>query len=242
MLNHIGTHVSHPDIGAAARPPKPITNTVFLVSASVALGLVALVAIAVLCPTAPWSRDGSEADGSAAHGRYGFVTSAWSDGLGINTQQEPGDGDAEDSEADSDQGGYEAWLAKIFPDYGFHPLVIHFPIALFLFGTLLELIGWWRRDFRIRQAAFWNLAAASLSTLVVIPTGAIAFILSDYTWKGMVVYHMAFAGAAAILMAATVLWRRKGPHTSRKYFAVLITSTVVLGIAGYYGGELIYGL
>lgn len=162
--------------------------------------------------------------------------------LSADAQHAHGKQDVESDDGASETSGLSGWLAAIFPDHGFHPLVIHFPIALFLFGTLLEFVGWWRGDFRIRQAAFWNLAAGSLSTLVVIPTGAVAFILSDYTWKGLVVPHMAFAGSAALLMAGTVLWRRKGPHTSPGYFALLALATITLGVAGYFGGELIYGL
>lgn len=162
--------------------------------------------------------------------------------LSAGSQHAPGKQDSESDGGGSETSGLSDWLAVIFPDHGFHPLVIHFPIALFVFGTLLEFVGWWRGDLRIRQAAFWNLAAGSLSTLVVIPTGVVAFILSDYTWKGLVVPHMAFAGSAALLMAGTVLWRRKGPHTSTRYFALLALATITLGVAGYFGGELIYGL
>lgn len=163
-------------------------------------------------------------------------------GLSADSRHAHGKQDTESDGGASEASGLNDWLAVIFPDHGFHPLVIHFPIALFLFGTLLEFVGWWRGDFRIRQAALWNLAAGSLATLVVIPTGAVAFILSDYTWKGLVVPHMAFAGSAALLMAGTVLWRRKGPHTSPRYFALLVLATITLGVAGYFGGELIYGL
>lgn len=165
-----------------------------------------------------------------------------SSGLSAESQHAHDKRDSESDDGASETSVLKDWLAATFPDHGFHPLIIHFPIALFLFGTLLEFVGWWLGDFRIRQAALWNLVAGSLSTLVVIPTGAVAFILSDYTWKGQVVPHMAFAGSAALLMAGTVLWRRKGPHTSPGYFALLALATITLGVAGYFGGELIYGL
>lgn len=180
--------------------------------------------------------------GSGWHEASAIFDIFQSSGLSAESQHAHGKQDSESDAGGSETSRLNDWLAVIFPDHGFHPLVIHFPIALFVFGTLLEFVGWWRGDFRIRQAAFWNLAAGSLSTLVVIPTGAVAFILSDYTWKGSVVPHMAFAGSAALLMAGTVLWRRKGPHASPWYFALLALATITLGVAGYFGGELIYGL
>ena len=134
------------------------------------------------------------------------------------------------------------WLAKVIPDHGFHPAVNHFPIALFLFGAALDFLGACRKDAAIRRMAFWNLAAGSISTIVVIPTGVAAYFLSDYTWNGMVIVHITAAACAIVLMALVALWRRKGTHTSRAYFSLLSLAAIALGVAGYYGGELIYGL
>lgn len=232
------------DSGSEEKPRLSHLRTRLTILACLSAGiLVAATVVSAVClPATPGLRAHAYAAHSSMAGQQGSFASSVRDGLRMHSQEELSDESSEDGEETSEVGWFEEWLAALFPDHGFHPLVIHFPIALFVFGTLLEIVGWWWGDFRVRQAAFWNLAAGSLSTLIVIPTGAIAFMLSDYTWKGIVVYHMAFAGAAAILMAATVLWRRKGPHTSWKYLAVLIASTVALGIAGYFGGELIYGL
>ena len=135
-----------------------------------------------------------------------------------------------------------SWLANVIPDHGFHPVVNHFPIALFLFGAGLEFLGAWRKDVVVRRVAFWNLAAGSISTIVVIPTGVAAYFLSDYTWNGMVIIHITSAASAIVLMASVALWRRTGPHTSPTYFTLLSLAAIALGVAGYYGGELIYGL
>lgn len=230
--------------GSEEKPRRSHLRARLTILACLSAGVlvVATVVSGVFLTATPEFRAHDHAAHSSMSSNQGSSASSERDGVQIDSQEKLGDESSEDSEETSGAGWFEELLAKLFPDHGFHPLVIHFPIALFVFGTLLEIVGWWWGDFRVRQAAFWNLAAGSLATLIVIPTGAIAFMLSDYTWKGMVVYHMAFAGAAAILMAATVLWRRKGPHTSWQYLAVLIASTVALGIAGYFGGELIYGL
>ncbi len=135
-----------------------------------------------------------------------------------------------------------AWIADVIPDHGFHPVVIHFPIALFLFGALLDMCGWWKKNAIIRRAAFWNLAAGALSTIVVIPTGIAAFFLSEYTFNGGIVVHIVAAACAVVLMAATAIWRRKRELTSTPYFLLLGLATVAVGLAGYFGGELIYGL
>lgn len=130
---------------------------------------------------------------------------------------------------------------RLVPDHGFHPAVIHFPIALFIFGALLEVFGWVKGRDSIRQAGFWNMAAGALSTLVAIPTGLIIFYRSDYTWQGKVLIHVAAAAAATLLMFGVVIWRRKKPLTSPAYAVLLALSVIAVGAAGHFGGQLIYG-
>lgn len=134
------------------------------------------------------------------------------------------------------------WLKRFVPDHGFHPVVIHFPIALFLFGGLLDVIGWRRRNEVIRQAGSWNMLAGVWSSLVVIPTGIVAFLLSDYTLQGTVILHMISAGGAVLLMTAAVLRRRKEAVVRTTYLVLLTLAMAALALAGYFGGELVYSL
>ena len=130
---------------------------------------------------------------------------------------------------------------RLVPDHGFHPVVIHFPIALFIFGARLEGFGWIKKRDSFRQAGFWNMAAGALSTLAAIPTGLIIFYRSDYTWQGKVLIHVGAAAAATLLMFGVVIWRRKKPLTSPAYAVLLALSVIAVGAAGHFGGQLIYG-
>lgn len=138
--------------------------------------------------------------------------------------------------------GLGSAILRVLPEHAFHPVVIHFPIALFVFGAFLDVLGWCRKQPRIRDAGFWNMFAGAASTFVVIPTGVAIFYKSDYTWHGPVLIHFWLALVATVSMAATVVYRRRGAHESRVYFALLVFATLAVSAAGHFGGQLIYGV
>jgi uncharacterized membrane protein len=132
-------------------------------------------------------------------------------------------------------------LDQYVPKHSFHPLIIHFPIALFLFGAALEVFGWRRKDATMRKAAWWALLFGALSTTLAVPTGLMVFLRSGFQWQGTALLHPVLAITATLLMAWTVLWRRKGAHESLAYFAVLGLAAVAVSASGHFGAQLVYG-
>ncbi|HXH60756.1 MAG TPA: DUF2231 domain-containing protein [Fimbriimonadaceae bacterium] len=130
----------------------------------------------------------------------------------------------------------------LFPTHSLHPALVHFPIALFLFGAGLEVVGWRKRRAALRDAAWWCLLFGSLSTLVVVPTGITAFLRNGFHLAGTGLLHPLFAISATITMAIVVLWRRKGKHETLAYFALLLLATLLVSIAGHFGGQLVFGM
>ncbi len=146
-----------------------------------------------------------------------------------------------DMNAKSDPAKTGNALDALIPRHSFHPLVIHFPIALFIFGAFLEVVGWRRKHPAIREAAWWCLLAGALSTLIAVPTGFLLFYRSGFQWQGLALVHVPLALTATALMIATVLWRRKGAHQSLAYFGLLALATVVLSVAGHFGAQMVWG-
>ena len=134
-------------------------------------------------------------------------------------------------------------MLGMIPKHSFHPVLVHFPIALFIFGAFLELVGLrWRRP-ALREAGYWNLLAGSISTTVSIASGfTVALRMGYQLVPGTAVFtHLAVAILASLAMLATVLWRRKGAHVGWGYFSLLLLAAALVGLAGHFGGGMVYG-
>lgn len=142
---------------------------------------------------------------------------------------------------DMGKGAPLAFLDPILPKHSMHPLIIHFPIALFLFGTFLELLGWRRKDAGIRRAGWLCLLFGAISTAGALPTGLLAFYRVGFQWTGNALIHSILAVSATLLMTGTVLWRRRAAHESKAYFALLLLAAALVGAAGHFGALLVYG-
>ena len=130
----------------------------------------------------------------------------------------------------------------LIPNHTFHPALVHFPIALYLLGFLLEVVGIWKRDEKLRDAAFWNLLAAAASLAVVIPTGLIAsFRLGLQLSLGKPVFtHFLVASSASIGIIASAIWQKRARPSGAGYWALLFITAALVSAAGYFGGELVY--
>ncbi|MBX3114168.1 MAG: DUF2231 domain-containing protein [Fimbriimonadaceae bacterium] len=132
-------------------------------------------------------------------------------------------------------------IMKLFPEHGFHPLLVHFPIALFIFGTFLEVLGLVKKNDQLQKASGWNLVAGALMALVTVPSGFVIFFNSGYAWQGIVLTHAILAGVSTILMLSTAIWKIRKQPKSVAYSILLVISTIAVGATGHFGGQLIYG-
>lgn len=142
---------------------------------------------------------------------------------------------------DNPSGKEQSLLDQYVPKHSFHPLIIHFPVALFLFGAGLEVFGWRRKDTTMREAGWWALLFGALSTALAVPTGLMVFLRSGFQWQGTPLVHFILAVSATLLMATTVIWRRNGAHESLSYFTLLGLAAVAVGATGHFGALLVYG-
>lgn len=129
------------------------------------------------------------------------------------------------------------------PEHRFHPLVVHFPIALFIFGALLDVLGHRRGDEGMRKLALWNLGAGALCSLLAVPTGVLALFALQWELQGNVLFHFVGGLSAAGLMLATFLYRRQqeSPPTSPAYWILLALAITATTITGHLGSVLVFG-
>jgi uncharacterized membrane protein len=138
------------------------------------------------------------------------------------------------------QPGQEAPAEPMVPRHSFHPLVIHFPIALFLFGTLLEIWGRMKASSDLRRLGFYNLAAGAVASPIAAVTGIVAMLRMGLPFEGLVRIHFTLAVVSTALMVLLVVWRRKGELDSNKYWVALVATTVLLSLAGHFGAMMVW--
>lgn len=131
--------------------------------------------------------------------------------------------------------------ADLIPKHSFHPLVVHFPIALFIFGACLEFFGKWRKKEDVRKLAIWNLGFGALASLIAVPTGIAAWLRIGFTLEGNLLIHLILAVTSTLMMLAVAAWRRSGEHDSPAYWTTLALSTAAVAGAGHFGALLVYG-
>lgn len=128
-----------------------------------------------------------------------------------------------------------------------HPMLVHFPIALLLVGSLVYLYALWRRadDGVWERTALLMLVLGWLGGLAAVVTGAAAFrfVPDSHPAHTSGAMHAASAFGTLLLYAVglTLHWRSQVRATLRRWVPVfLILGMLALTLTGYLGGELVY--
>jgi uncharacterized membrane protein len=94
-----------------------------------------------------------------------------------------------------------------------HVALIHFPIALVMMGVLFDFLAHWTKNRALAAAAYYNLLAATISTVPALITGVLAWqwVLDGHKIKGVLLLHLVFAGASTVLIwiIGSLHYRRK---------------------------------
>ena len=126
-----------------------------------------------------------------------------------------------------------------------HPVIIHFPIALFIISVAFDLLAIWRRNPAMARAAYYNLVAAALTAPVAIASGLIAWQwqLEGARLKGNLLLHLIVALAASGMIWFLCGWRilerkssQRTPGITYVFFA--LATVLLIAIAGHLGGIL----
>lgn len=137
-------------------------------------------------------------------------------------------------------------LYNLFEVHPLHTMVVHFPIALTGAALFFVLVALFRRSEMLEQAAFANIALASVSTIAAGITG-----MRDNIdiYDGVAPNAGAKITLAIILFIVTTLltvirWRKPDVFYSSGrilYVAGFVVSFAIAAILGFLGGVILYG-
>jgi uncharacterized membrane protein len=134
--------------------------------------------------------------------------------------------------------------AALLQGHAQHPVIIHFPIALFITSVVFELLGLWRKQPVLAAVAYYNLIGAAITIPFAIATGlgAWRWQLEGATLKGNLRLHFICALTSALLIFL-LSWMRsrlraKGVPPRIAYFIVTVVALMVITLTGHLGGIL----
>ena len=134
--------------------------------------------------------------------------------------------------------------AALLAGHAQHPVLVHFPIGLFIASIVFDLVAIWRKQPLLATVAYYNLLGAALTVPLAIATGlgAWQWQLEGATLKGNLRLHMICALTSASLIFF-LCWMRsrlraKGISPSIAYFAVTLLALMVITLTGHLGGIL----
>lgn len=125
-----------------------------------------------------------------------------------------------------------------------HPVIVHFPIALFIASAAFDILAIWRKEPILAAVGYFNLVGAAITVPLAIATGLGAWHwqLEGATLKGNLQLHLICALASAALIVS-LCWKRsrirtKGESPRASYFVVMALGLVMIALTGHLGGIL----
>jgi len=134
--------------------------------------------------------------------------------------------------------------AALLAAHAQHPVIVHFPIALFIASVFFEILAIWRNQPIFATVAYYNLVGAALSLPFTIASGLAAWHwqLEGATLKGNLRLHLVLALTTAAIILA-LYWKRfrlrsKDQQPGVAYFALMTFGLLMITLTGHLGGIL----
>ncbi|MDE2125998.1 MAG: hypothetical protein KGJ62_05350 [Armatimonadetes bacterium] len=126
-----------------------------------------------------------------------------------------------------------------------HPLLVHFPIALFVFSLLLDVLALVRRSPQLHIGAAFNLMAAAVMSVPACIAGILAWRIAfgGAALAGTLLFHTVFGAGSFVMLWSLFFVRRKlfaTPDAAppRTYYILAFVALGVLALTGFLGGTL----
>ena len=132
--------------------------------------------------------------------------------------------------------------AALLAGHAQHPVIVHFPIALFIASAVFDILAIWRKQSGLATVGYFNLVGAAITVPLAIATGLAAWRwqLEGATLKGNLQLHLICALTSAVLIVGLCLkrlhLRAKGQSPRASYFLVVALGLVMITLTGHLGG------
>ncbi len=133
---------------------------------------------------------------------------------------------------------------------GWHPFVVHFPLALGPTAALALASARLLRDDRhaavLATVGTWNLGAAAVAAVAAVATGLAAVIglHIDAAAQHAVAVHVKWAILTSIMLVLLAVWRGAGSQQASRpsmlFVLLLLAATFGLAATGYLGAQNVY--
>ena len=130
----------------------------------------------------------------------------------------------------------------------FHPVVVHFPIALILAAALAEMLNMLTGRSLFGNAARYSVAIGALSTIFTVGFGWAAGAFARYPGElaRVLTLHRWLGTSAGVLILLTAILsetsrRKKTGGLRASYRITLFVAALLIGVVGHFGGTLVFG-
>ena len=124
-----------------------------------------------------------------------------------------------------------------------HPILVQFPVA-FLVGALLsDAVFWLNSDVFWAKASYWLIVGGLIGGLAAALTGMLDFLRIERVRKRTAGWaHLILNVSALALTIVNLLLRLNNPVSPILPWGLILSVVVatLLGLSGWYGGELVY--
>lgn len=129
-----------------------------------------------------------------------------------------------------------------------HPMLVHFPIALIVFGFIAEVASiLYRKEVCLSKFGFYLLILGTLAAIVALLTGSLFTSEMSGAAKAVQETHELFAwitlSTLIVLSALRIFLKfRNQEATNLKWIAFVLygLAAISVSITGFYGGTLVY--
>jgi uncharacterized membrane protein len=133
---------------------------------------------------------------------------------------------------------------------GWHPMAVHFPLALVVTATLFLLAARLLRSesyaATLATVGTWNLCLGAVAALFALATGLAAMIdlHVGVAARQAISLHVKWAIFTTLALVLLAVWRGAGSAQESRpswiFMVLLLAATAALTVTGYRGGENVY--